>query len=79
MLAAGVHQELQTVKLLLQIRQLENLRLVIGTVHIMDTELLEVTDNNPAGDLIKGQISSITPCLLKWGQHRAVRLPRALL
>ena len=40
----------------------------------MDMELFEVTDNNPAGVHIMGQVASITTGLLEWGQHRAVGL-----
>ena len=74
MLAASVHQKLQAVKFLFQVRQLENFRLVVGTVHIVNLELLEIADDNPAGILVMGQIPGISSSLLVRGQHTAVRL-----
>ena len=74
MLAASVHHELQTVSLPLQVRQLEDFRFIIGAVHVVDAELLEVADHNPAGILIVGQIPGIPPGLLEGGQHGPVRL-----
>ena len=74
MFAASVHKELQAVVLLLQVRQLEDFRLVIGTVHIVNLKFLEVADHNPAWNLVIRQIPGIAAGLLIRGQHTAVRL-----
>jgi len=74
MFAASVHKELQAVVLLLQVRQLEDFRLVIGAIHIVNLELLEVADDDPPGILVMGQIPGIPSGLLVRGQHTAVRL-----
>ena len=54
-------------KFFFQVRQLENFRLVIGAVHIVNLELLEVADDNPAGILVMGQIPGISSGLLVRG------------
>lgn len=58
-LARRVHQELKAVELLLQNGQLKNFRLTVQAVHVVDLELLKVTDHAPPGILVMGQISSI--------------------
>ena len=77
-LVAFVHKELQTGIFLFQIFQPDDLRGVIGTVHIVDMEFLKVADNDPAGVHIVGEITGIAACLLEGGQHRAVGLLVAL-
>ena len=77
-LISRVHQELQAGVFLFQFRQRNHFRGIIGAVHVVDVKLFEVADHNPSGIHIVGQITSITPCLLERGQHRAVTLLVAL-
>ena len=73
-LAARVHQELQTVGLLGQVLQPHDFRLIIGAVHVVYLELLEVAHDDPAGILVVRQIPGVAPGLLVGRQHAAVRL-----
>ncbi len=79
MFLASVHQEVQPVKVLLQVGQQENLRFVIGAVHIVDFKGLEITDHNPAGLLRIRQETTIAPSLLERREHRPIRLTLTLL
>ena len=70
----GMGQEMQAVELLFQVGEQEDLRRVVGAVHVVDAELPEVADHNPAGELLKGHVSGVPPRLLKGRQHGPVRL-----
>ena len=59
---------------LLQIGQSDHLRRVVGAVHVVNMELLEIAYDDPARVLIVGQIARIPPGLLIGRQHRAVGL-----
>ena len=72
MLLAGVHQEVQPGVFLLQVGQPDDLRLVVGPVHIMDLKCLEIADDGPAGLLWIGQEPSIAPPLLERREHRPI-------
>ena len=56
---------------------MQDLRLVVGPVHVVYLKGLEVADDDPAGILVMGQISGIAPGLLEGSQAGAVRLPGA--
>ena len=60
--------------LLGQVLQPHDLRFIVGAVHVVDLELLEIADDDPAGNLVIGQIPGIAAGLLVGGQHTAVRL-----
>ena len=63
---------------LLQIGQSDHLRRVVGAVHVVNMEFLEIAYDDPARVLIVGQIARIPPGLLIGRQHRAVGLLVAL-
>ncbi len=55
-----------------QVFQLQNLRLVIGAVHVMDLKFPEITYHNPTGIPVVRQIARITARLLIRCQQAAV-------
>ena len=65
-------------KFLFQVGEGKDLRLIVGTVHIVDFKGLKIADDDPAGVLVVGQITSVAAGLTKGGQHTAVRLLVAL-
>ena len=73
-----INQEVQPVVFLFQVSQIYDMRIIIRGVHIVDVNLLEIGDNDPAGIHVMGQIARITPCLLKRSHQCAVRLFIAL-
>ena len=68
MLISRVHQELQTIILLLKILQQNNLRLLERLCHIMNLKSLEVTADDPSSLLGQWKIVVISSCLVIWGK-----------
>ena len=75
MVAGGVDDKLQPMIFFFQIRQIQDFRLVVGAVHIVDMEFPEIADDDPPGLLGLGHISAIPAGLLIGRQKGAVRLP----
>ena len=71
---AGIYQKLQAGIFFFQIGKKYNFWLVIGTVHVVDMELTEIADHNPAGILVVGQIPGIPAGLSIGRQNRTIRL-----
>lgn len=78
-LIARVHKKIQAAVFLFQIRKQQHLRRVVGAIHIVNMEFLEIANDNPARVQIMRQIPGITPRLLIRRQHRAVGLPVSLV
>jgi len=70
----GVHQKIKAVVLLLQVGQLEDFRLVVGPVHVVDPKRLEIADHDPTGLLGRRKVAAIPPRLLVEGQEGTVGL-----
>ena len=62
-----------------QFLQLEELRFVVGTVHVVDLELPKIAHHDPPGILVMGQISGVSSGLLERGEHRPIRLAGSFL
>ena len=75
MVAGGVDDKLQTVIFFFQIHQLQNFRLIVGAVHIVDMEFSEIADDDPAGLFGLGKIAAIPPGLLIGRKQGAIGLP----
>ena len=74
MFTPSVHQELQPVILLLQIRKENHFRIAAGPLHIIHMEFGKIANHNPAGALGIRQFGGVPLCLLERGQQRTVRL-----
>ena len=77
-LVAGVHQKGQAGVFLFQVLEEHDLRVAVGAVVVVDVELFEIGDHDPARILVVGQVARVAPGLLV-GRHKgAVRLLIAL-
>lgn len=68
-----VHQKLQAIVFLLQIAQLDDLRVAGGPLHVVHMELGKVTGDDPSGTLGVGQFGGVALGLLERGQQGAVQ------
>ena len=71
---AGVHQELQAVVFLFQVLEVDDLRLAVGALHIIDVELGKVAGDHPPWMLGDRQLGDVPLGLLEGGQFGPIRL-----